>query len=45
VISLEAGDGDDDLLKAQEDLAAREAERAAFSDWLTMDRSNRCQFA
>jgi hypothetical protein len=39
VISFEAVEREDDLLKAQEQ-AAREAERAAFSDWLTMDRSS-----
>lgn len=38
VISLAADDGDEALRQA-EDLAAREAERAAFSDWLTMDRT------
>jgi hypothetical protein len=39
VISLAADDGDDDCARA-EDFAAREAERAAFADWLTMDRSS-----
>lgn len=39
VISLAAEDADAALRQA-EDLAAREAERAAFSDWLTMDRTS-----
>jgi hypothetical protein len=38
VISLAADDGDDALREA-EDFAAREAERAGFADWLTMDRT------
>lgn len=38
VISLAVDDGDE-ALRQEEDLAAREAERAGFADWLTMDRT------